>query len=246
MSAPSPRWFALALAWTSACGEPSDSCISLAEDGVVLTAYVTDNGARVRAEIELRRDPDEIALRLCDKSSISVDGARAVHVRRPSGSSVYKADIETTADPNSRTITLEHEDGTERYSAAIDAPGFDISAPSAGTELSRLAPLELAWAPARPDALINARVDDVIDGETCLGAPILLDLPDEGAAVLVPGELQVAKESVPAVAECDAYVRLTRAVSAALAPTSGGASRLHPDSRVEASTSREIPFTSVP
>lgn len=245
MDALSQRWFALALAWTSACGEPSDACISLAEEGVLLTAYITDTGARVRAEIELRREPDEIALRLCDKSSISVDGARAAHVRRPSGSSVYKADIESN-DPGSRTITLEHEDGTERYSAEIDAPAFDISAPSAGMKLSRKAPLDLAWTPPRPDALISARVDDVIDGETCLGAPILLDLPDEGAAELVPGELKVAKESVPAVAECDAYVRLTRAVSAPLAPPSGRAFRLHPDSRVEASTSREITFTSVP
>lgn len=246
MSTSSARWTSLLLVAAAACSESSDACISLSEEDILLTAYITDTGTRARAEVELRRAPDDVALSLCGDDALYVDDIRAARVRRPSGSSVYKADITVIgADPTTRTFKLKHDDGTDEYRAEVEAPAFEISKPVPGATLSRKATWELEWAPGRPDATISARVDDVIDGETCLGAPILLDLPDAGAAVIGSGEVTVAKEGLPAVDQCDAYVRLARAVSAPLAPTAG-TSRLHPDSRVEASTSREILFTSVP
>lgn len=249
MSSASPRRLALAVVLAAGCGEPSDACIALSEEDIVLTAYITDNGERARAEVELvRLDGDErsIPLRLCDKNALYIDGARATRVRRPSGASVYRADIAAVADAAATHTFLLRDDRDEvEYTATVDAPAFAITAPKSGVELSRSATWDLAWSPARPGATIVARVDDVIDGETCLGAPVELELPDEGAAQISSGELKVDVEGLAAVDTCAATIRLARTTASALAPKRGAA-RLHPESRVEAATSRELPFTSVP
>lgn len=251
MSAMALRRPVLALvALASGCSAPSDACIELSEQELVLTAYITDNGAKARAEVELRRVDDDsgVPLRLCDKSVLYVDGEPATRVRRPSGASVYRADIAVLAADVATTHTFRLVDGDDshEYTATIDAPAFAITAPTPGVELSRSAMWDLAWSPARPDATIRARVDDAIDGETCLGAPIELELPDAGAAKIGSGQVEVAQTGLAAVDKCDAYIQLARVAAAPLVPTGGAASRLHPDSFVEAATSRELPFLSVP
>lgn len=233
------------------CSAPSGACIELSEEDLLLAAYITDDGVKARAEVEVRRSDDEdggVPLRLCDKSALYVDGVRATRVRRPSGASVYRADLKVRAGDVATRHTLRLVDGehSHDYEATLDAPAFAITSPAAGVELSRTAMWDLAWEPARPDATIRARVDDVIDGETCLGAPIELELPDAGNAKIGSGQVEVAKTGLAAVDKCDAYIQLARLATAPLVPTGGAASRLHPDSFVEAATSRELPFLSVP
>ncbi len=232
------------------CSEPSDACIGLSEEDLIVSAYITDNGVKARAEVELRRASDDsgVPLRLCDKSELYVDGKRATRVRRPSGASVYRVEVAVLteeAEATHRLRLVEDRDAHE-YTATVDAPPFSITTPKAGVELSRGAMLDLAWEPARPDATIMARVDDAIDGQTCLGVPIELELPDSGAAKIGSDQVEVAKEGAAAVDKCDAYIQLARVAVAPLAPVGGAASRLHPDSFVEVATSRELPFLSVP
>lgn len=249
MSSLSPRRLVLAAVLAAGCGEPSDACIALSEEDIVLTAYLTDTGSRARAEVELVRvsgDERSIPLRLCDRNQLFIDGARTTRVRRPSGSSVYRADIKKIADvATTHTFVLRDDRDEVEYTATVDAPAFEITAPAAGVSLSRTSSWDLAWTPARPGATMTVVVDDVIDGETCLGAPIELALPDEGAAQIISGELKVSEEGLAAVDQCAATIRLARTTEAALEPRRGDA-RLHPDSRVEAATSRELLFTSVP
>lgn len=246
----SPLRPALALAaLASGCSEPSDACIALSEEDIVLTAYITDTGDRARAEVELQRvDGDErsIPLRLCDKNTLTIDGVRATRVRRPSGASVYRADLAAIADAAATHSFLLRDDKDEvEYAATVDAPAFTITAPVSGVELSRSQNWDLAWTPARPEATIIVRIDDVIDGETCLGAPVELELPDDGAEPIDSLALKVSIESLEMVDRCAATLRLARTTEAPLEPRRGAA-RLHPDSRVEAATSRELLFTSVP
>lgn len=250
MSSPSRLVLALVALAATGCSGSSDACIELSEEDLVVSAYITDSGAKARAEVEVRRAGDEgsVPLRLCDKSALYVDGVRATRVRRPSGASVYRAEVPVRAGDTATTHTLRLIDGEDShdYAATVDAPAFAITSPTAGIELSRTAMWDLAWTPARPDATIRARVDDVIDGETCLGAPIELELPDAGSAKIGSGQVEVAKTGLAAVDKCDAYIQLARVATAPLVPAGGAASRLHPDSFVEAATSRELPFLSVP
>lgn len=249
MSSLSPRHLALAVALAAGCSEPSDACIALSEEDIVLSAYITDNGERARAEVELVRVEGEersIPLRLCEKNALFIDGARTTRVRRPSGASVYRADVAPIADKAATHTFLLRDDRDEvEYTASIDAPAFAITAPTSGVELSRTATWDLAWTPSRPGQTIVVRLDDVIDGLTCLGTPLELELPDEGAAQIVSGELKVSEEGLAAIEKCAATIRLARTTRTALA-VKRGAARLHPDSHVEAATSRELPFTSVP
>lgn len=242
-----PALALVAGAW--GCNPAGDACISLAEPEVVLVAYLADDGARPRVEVEVRRashSEGDIPLRLCDESAIVVDGVEAAGVRRPSGATVYRASTgKIGADPVEHTFRLLHEDGEDEYTAVVDAPAFAITAPKKGARLSRAAAWDLAWEPAREGATIAARVADVIDGESCLGAPIELELPDSGAAQIAAGEVVVAKEGYATVDECEAFVTLARRITTPLEPV-GGDSRLHPDSRLEATTSRERTFTSIP
>lgn len=241
--------FAALAALAPGCNERSDACIALSEDDVVMTAYILDNGARARAEVEFRRagEEDGVPLRLCDKSSLHVDGASTTRVRRPSGASVYRAEVpRIAAEATTHSFSLRDGEDAYEYTATIDAPAFLIVAPKPGARLSRVAMWDLAWSPPRPGATIVARVDDTIDGETCLGAPVVLELPDAGSAKIGSGQLEVAEQGIAAVDQCDAYIQLSRTAVAALEPTGGATSRLHPDSRVEAATSRELAFVSVP
>lgn len=232
------------------CNAPSDACIDLSEEDLLVTAYITDNGVKARAEVELRRASDDsgVPLRLCDRNELYVDGTRATRVRRPSGASVYRAEVAVLAvdEPTTHTLRLVDDGDAREYAATVDAPPFTITAPSPGVELSRGAMLDLAWEPARPAATIMARVDDAIDGETCLGAAIELELADAGSAKIGSGAVEVAEKGFAALDKCDAYIQLARVAIAPLAPLGGAASRLHPDSFVEAATSRELPFISVP
>jgi len=244
----SPRRRAVLAVVALACGcrEHSDACVALSEDDLHLLAYITDDGTRARAEIEVRRDDADLALGLCEGSALYVDGQQATRVRRPSGASVYKVDVpEVEGDTITRTLSLRDDDFRRDYTATLAAPAFEFTAPMPGVELSRAATWDLAWAPARPDAEIHARVSDVVDGKSCLGAPIELDLPDAGTAQISPGQLKVDAAGLPTVDRCEATIRLERLAEAALESSSGD-SRLHQDSRVLAATMRELAFTSVP
>lgn len=235
------------VALTCGCREHSDACVALSEGDLRLTAYLTDDGTRARTEIEVRRDDDDLAHGLCDGSALYVDGARATRVRRPSGASVYKVDVAVLeGDEVTRTLTLRDDDFRADYTATIDAPAFEFTAPEPGVELSRAATWDLAWTPTRPGAVIHARVSDVVDGEACLGVPIELELPDAGAAQISPGQLEVDAAGLPTVDRCEATIRLERVASTPLERSDGGGSRLHQDSRLVASTMRELAFTSVP
>ena len=237
------------VALTCGCREHSDACVALSEDALHLTTYVTDDGTRARAEIEVRRGEDaaDLALGLCDDSALYVDGKQATRVRRPSGASVYKVDVAVLAgDVVTRTLSLRDDDFRGDYTLTIEAPAFEFTAPAPGVELSRAATWDVAWTPARPGALIRARVSDVVDGESCLGAPIDLELPDAGAAQISPGQLKVDAAGLPTVDKCHATLRLSRLATAALEPADGDSSRLHADSLVLAATLRELEFTSVP
>ncbi|HEY8376575.1 MAG TPA: hypothetical protein VIK91_08805, partial [Nannocystis sp.] len=160
--------------------------------------------------------------------------------------SVYRVDVARIAgDARKYTFTLRDDDFRADYTATVEAPDFTITAPEPGVALSRTATWDIAWEPPRPDAVIRVRVDDVVDGETCLGAPVDIEVGDVGAAQVAPGQVEVSAAGLPAVDKCSATLRLSRHAVAPLERV-GGASHLHPDSSVFAATSREIPFLSVP
>lgn len=238
------------LAALAGCNEPSDACVELSESGLLVTAYINDDGERARTEIEVRRGGEDdagLALGLCDGSALYVDGERATRVRRPSGAYVYRADAAAIEGETAEyVLMLRDDDFRAEYLVAVEAPAFEITAPKPGVELSRAADWDVAWTPSRPGAMIRARVDDVIDGLACLGAPIELELPDEGAAKISPGQLKVDAAGLPSVDACDATIRLSRVATTSLEPAGGGTSQLHADSRAVAATSRELKFTSVP
>ncbi|MDC0718675.1 hypothetical protein [Nannocystis bainbridge] len=238
----------VACAWLPACEGTDASCAGLAEDGLLVTAYIDHNGKLARTEIEIRRLDDDagLALALCKRSSIAVDGVTATRVRKPSGSYVYKTE---TVDRAKGGETVKHElrlrdddDDEAIYSISVEAPAFEITAPTAGAKLPRAQAFEVAWTPARAGATILARIDDAIDGVTCLAAPIVLELPDEGAAQVAPGQL---KTGLTRPEPCSATLRLSRVATGALEPVSGD-SRLHADSRAQVATWRDLKFTSDP
>jgi hypothetical protein len=231
-----------------ACNEPSDACADLAESDLIVVVYINDDGKRARTEIEVRRgDPDSLALALCKDSALYVDGQQAKRIRRPSGAHVYRVDAAPiTGESAKYTLQLRDDGYRAEYLVNVTAPSFEITSPAKGVQLSRAATWDIAWTPARPGETIRVRVDDVVDGESCLGAPIELELPDEGAARINPGQLKVDAAGLPSVDVCDATLRLSRTAATALMPVGGGASGLHPDSRVLAATSRELEFSSVP
>jgi hypothetical protein len=57
--------------------------------------------------------------------------------------------------------------------------------------------------------------------------------------------VELTTKMAPADGVCEAFVTLSRTHESALKPAGGGAA-LHPDSRVQATTSRTVAFASVP
>jgi len=230
--------------------EGSAACVDFADE-VLLTAQVTDNGSRARVEIELRRaelGPDSIPVKLCEDNGLRVDDLEMTHTKRPSGAVIHEAVLPTASDAAlvTRRFTLRSGDDVSEFTAAIDAPAFAILAPTPGTEVSRAGTLAIQWAPARAeDATIVVKLADEIDGKECLGAPLELATPDIGEVVVGASEVALAKESVHNNGACAAFVTLARVHIGPLERDRGTAS-LHPDSRVRATTSRTIDFTSVP
>ncbi|PCC71042.1 hypothetical protein SAMN02745121_02486 [Nannocystis exedens] len=236
-----------AYAWLPACGDVDASCAALSEEGLLVTAYIDHNGKQARTEIEVKRVEDDasLALALCKRSSISVDGTTATRVRRPSGSYVYKVDGVDKAKGGgavTHELRLVDDDYEATYRVSVEAPAFEITAPKAGAELPRTQAFDVAWTPARPEATIVARIDDAIDGVACLAEPIVLELPDEGAAQVAQGQL---KTGLNRPEPCSATLRLSRVATGALEPANG-TSRLHADSRAAVATWRELKFTSDP
>lgn len=241
-------WVALAGLLAAGCSG-SEACVDFADEVLVVVSR-TDDGESARIEAELRRvaaGEDSIPVKLCSDNALAFDGVDLVGVKRPNGSVIYEAtvDSETATKPVTHTLRLENDDGVSEFTAEVDAPGFAISAPEAAADVPRTAALAVAWAPGRgAEDVITLRVSDEIDGETCLAAPLAIDVADDGAAEVEAGALTLA-EGTSLKATCEAFVTLSRKVSAALA-TSRGDVTLHPDSRVEATNSRVQPFSSVP
>ncbi|MFZ6185779.1 hypothetical protein [Nannocystis pusilla] len=236
-----------ACAWLPGCDDADASCAALADEGLLVTAYIDHNGKQARTEIEVRRVDDDagLSLALCKRSSLSVDGTAATRVRRPSGSFVYKVDgfdMAKDGGPVTHELRLVDDDYEATYRVSVEAPAFEITAPKAGAELPRTQAFDVAWTPARTDATILARIDDAIDGIACLAEPIVLELPDEGTAQVAQGQL---KTGLTRPEPCSATLRLSRVATGALEPASG-ASRLHADSRASVATWRELKFTSDP
>jgi hypothetical protein len=239
----------LVAAQGSGCGG-SQACADLGDD-VLLTAHVTDNGERARIEVELRR-PDleagSIPVKLCERHRLRVDDVDMTEVRRPSGAVIYEAELSDVSQQQAltRRFELRADDDHTDFTAVIDAPGFAITTPLANTEISRAAALTITWDPPRGgDAKIAVKVADKIDGDACLGDPIELEEPDDGELVVGESQVQLTPKMPPSDGVCAAFVTLSRTHSAplTLAAGSGG---LHPDSRVQATTSRTLAFTSVP
>jgi len=235
--------------WLGGC-EGSAACVDFADE-VLLTAQVTDNGSRVRVEVELRRaelGAGSIPVKLCEDSQLQVDDVEMSQVKRPSGAVIHEAVLPTVDHQEvvTRRFTLRSGGDVSEFTVAIDAPGFAIMAPALDDEVSRSGMLAINWSPPRAgDAKIVVKLADEIDGDACLGQPIELEELDDGEVLLAAAQVGLAKESVADDGACAAFVSLTRVYSGPLAHSSGEAS-LHPDSQVRATTSRTIDFTSVP
>ena len=233
---------------TGGCGG-SEACADLGDD-VLLTAQLTDNGERARVEVELRRPElaaGSIPVKLCEDHGLRVDDVAMTEVKRPSGAVIYEAELDVVSQqqPLTRRFELRTGDGTSEFTATIDAPGFEISSPTADSEVSRAAALTITWEPPHgADAKIAIKVADEIDGTACLGAPLELEEPDDGEVVVPKSQVELTPEMPPSDGVCAAFVTLSRAQTVPLTPTGGGS--LHPDSRVEATTSRTVSFSSVP
>ncbi len=144
-----------------------------------------------------------------------------------------------------RRLELTSPDGTSEFAAAIDAPGFEITAPLADAEVSRAAGLAISWTAGRgEDATIAIKIADEIDGDACLGEPLELEEPDDGEFTVGMAQVELAPKTAPTEI-CDAFVTLSRTHDAPLKRDTGDAV-LHPDSRVRATTSRTVKFVSVP
>ncbi|WP_434421175.1 hypothetical protein [Nannocystis pusilla] len=131
-----------ACAWLPACDEADASCAALADEGLLVTAYIDHNGKQARTEIEVRRVDDDagLSLALCKRSSLTVDGTAATRVRRPSGSYVYKVDgVDRAKDGGTVTheLKLVDDDYEATYRVSVEAPAFEITAPKAGAKLPR-------------------------------------------------------------------------------------------------------------
>lgn len=230
------------------CGG-SEACADLGHE-VLLSAVLTDNGERTRVEVELRRadlGAEAIPVKLCEDNALRVDEVVMTQVKRPTGAVVYEADLaEGDGSPTERRFRLDSEDGASEFTAKIDAPAFTITAPTADSVVSRAAALTISWDPPRSgDATMAIKVADAIDGDACLGEALELEEPDDGELVIGEAEVKLAMKMAPSDGMCAAFVSLSRTHSAALEPTDG-AGALHPDSRVQATTSRTVTFTSAP
>lgn len=225
----------------------SEACADLGDE-VLLTAQVTDNGEQTRVEVELRRGElggKSIPVKLCEHDALWVDAVEMTQVKRPSGAVVYEAML-ATSGMAMRTFALHSDEEVSEFTAAIDAPEFEITAPKPASELSRAAPLALGWTPARGgDAKISVKLADEIDGDACLGPPLELEEPDDGEAVVAAAMVKLDKMMAPPDGACEAFVTLSRDHSCDLKPMMGSAA-LHPESRVQATTSRTVAFISVP
>ena len=240
---------AVTISVVGGCGG-TRACADLDEE-VLLTAQLTDNGTRTRVEVELRR-PDlaagSIPVKLCEDHALRVDEVRMTEVKRPSGAVIYEVELasDTTKGPVTRRLELRSPDDTSEYTATLDAPGFRVTAPAAGSELSRAAELTVTWDPPRAgDAKISIKVTDEIDGDACLAAPLELEEPDDGEAVVAAAAVELTATTPPANGKCEAFLTLSRSSSATLERVSGPGG-LHPDSRVKATTSRAVTFLSGP
>ncbi len=231
------------------CGG-SEACADLSDD-VLLTAQMTDNGERARVEVELRR-PDleagSIPVKLCEGHGLRVDDIVMTEAKRPSGAIIYEANLGPDPGPGpiTRHFVLRAHDDVSEFTAVIDAPGFTITGPTAASELSRADALAISWDPPRGgDARVSIKVADEIDGDACLGEPVELEEPDDGEASVEGAQVKLSPDKPPANGECEAFVTLSRSASAPLELASGPGG-LHPDSVVQATTSRSVRFLSVP
>jgi len=225
----------------------SEACADLGDE-VLLSAQVTDNGEQTRVEVELRRvehGGKSIPVKLCEDDALWVDDIEMMQVKRPTGAVVYEATLAAEGN-ETRRFALHSGDAVSEFTAAIDAPAFEITAPMVGSEVPRAAPLDVRWDPARGgDAKISVKVADEIDGHACLGPPLELEEADDGEAVIAKAMVKVDMTMPPADGACEAFVTLSRTHSAGLTPLTGDAA-LHPKSSVQATTSRTVAFTSVP
>lgn len=230
--------------------EGSAACVDLSDE-VLLTAQVTDNGDQARVEVELRRaelGASSIPVKLCEDNRVEVDDLEMTQIKRPSGAVVHEAMLSAVSEQAvvMRRFTLHSGDDVSEFTAAIDAPGFTIMAPTSGAEVSRAGMLVITWAPARAgDAKIVVKLADEIDGDDCLREAIELEEVDDGEVLVGAAQVGLAKEGVADNGACAVYLSLARVFSGPLVHSSGAAS-LHPDSLVRATTSRTIDFTSVP
>ena len=208
----------------------SEACADLGDE-VLLTAQVTDNGEQTRVEVELRRGElggKSIPVKLCEHDALWVDAVEMTQVKRPSGAVVYEAML-ATSGMAMRTFALHSDEEVSEFTAAIDAPEFEITAPKPASELSRAAPLALGWTPARGgDAKISVKLADEIDGDACLGPPLELEEPDDGEAVVAAAMVKLDKMMAPPDGACEAFVTLSRDHSCDL-KTMMGSAALHPE-----------------
>ena len=240
------------LGGTLACGGcgGSEACVAF-DDEVLLTALITDNGERARVEVELRRadlGQESIPVKLCEGNSLVIDDVATTEVQRLNGATIHEAMLPAVGEAGVLMHRLELRSGgeTSEFVATVDAPGFTITAPSAEAEVSRAASLAIAWTPARGEgSKISIKVADAIDGDACLGEPIELEEPDDGEFTVAMAKVELNPDMPPDDGACEAFVTLSRAHSAPLELATGAAA-LHPDSRVEATTSRTVEFVSVP
>lgn len=240
-------WVQLVAVMVGGCAG-SEACVDFVDE-VLMVASRTDDGNDTRIEVELRRaaaGEDSIPVKLCASSTLAFDGTRLAGVKRPNGAVVYEATVDSSTDtePVVHTLRLSGDDGVSEFSAEVDTPGFAITAPASNAKVARAGALAVTWEPARAGGTIVVRLSDEIDGETCLAAPLELDMPDSGEAMIAAGEIALAPDTSPK-ATCASFVTLSRRAEVSLETTRGGVT-LHPDSRIEATNSRVRAFRSVP
>lgn len=232
-----------ALALACDAEDPGSTC-AVPTDEIQLLATAIQNGATLRAEVELstnRGDGKEI-LSLCDDDELVIAGAKAESVVRPDRV-VYSYTRDETGTPSLR-FELERK-GETSVAFTVDVPAaFEITAPHPAAEVSRSTDLLLEWTPANPGELMRIELGEKIGDGVCLQT-----LDDDhdykglaGVEIEDDGSWNIPADTIDGGARdrCEATYRLSRRSNSAYP------SELAEGGYLEGRVERMVAFVSVP
>jgi len=224
------------------CDSASTLCSSVNGD-VLLLARVDDTDTNTRIELAFTdAEGSGISRGFCLNDTVTVNGAEATKVRRPSGNTVFALNLEAPAETYSIIVT--HDDVPTELLAAPEAPTLSLSQPAKGVELSRAAPFTVAWEPALGEAgEVTVIAGDTIGASACLAELFIRDIADTGTFDVPAGSLAAGAGLSDSIS-CEAFVEIIRLDEVPFELRSGTA--FHPDSRMIAASERSIEFESVP